>query len=133
MNGMSKAKLLLDTNAVIALIDGGGIAPAMRTALETAEVSVSIITRIELYAKATITLDEIQSISRFLSAVSVMPLNDSIEIETILLRHRYPKRKLPDCIIAATAIALGATLVTNDEHLLNLSFPGFVAVSVNSK
>ena len=133
MNGMSKAKLLLDTNAVIVLIDGGGIAPAMRTALETAEVSVSIITRIELYAKATITLDEIQSVSRFLSAVSVIPLNDSIELETILLRRKYPKRKLPDCIIAATAITLGATLVTKDAHLLNVSFPGFVAVSVSGK
>ena len=121
---MTNPKLVLDTNAVIALINGGSITGETRTALDEAEVSVSIITRIELYAKPDITPEEIRSVSRFLSAVSVIPLNDLIEVETILLRRRYPKRKLPDCIIAATAVVAGAVLLTDDPHLLHLSFRG---------
>ena len=51
---MRSPKLILDTNAVIALLDGGSITGETRTALDDAEVSVSIITRIELYAKPMI-------------------------------------------------------------------------------
>ena len=32
--------------------------------------------------------------------------------------------KLPDCIVAATAIALNAVLMTADKKLLGLSWPG---------
>ena len=32
--------------------------------------------------------------------------------------------KLPDCIVAATSIILNAVLLTDDHHLLNLSWPG---------
>ena len=31
--------------------------------------------------------------------------------------------KLPDCIVAATSIALNAILLTDDDKLLNLSYP----------
>ena len=48
-------------------------------------------------------------------------------MNTILLRRRYPKRKLPDCIIAATAVVTGVVLLTDDPHLLNLAFPGYAA------
>ena len=35
------------------------------------------------------------------------------------------KLKVPDCIIAATSIILDAVLLTNDDRLLGLSWPGF--------
>ena len=127
MNGFVKPKLVLDTNAVIALIDGRNIVPKMRITLDESDVFVSIITRIELYAKPDITPEEIHCINRFLSSVSVIPLSDLIELETVLLRRKYPKRKLPDCIIAATAVVAGAVLLTDDSHLLNLSFTGYYA------
>jgi predicted nucleic acid-binding protein len=43
--------------------------------------------------------------------------------KTIALR-RTTKLKLPDCIVAATAIVLDAVLLTDDDHLLVLSWQG---------
>jgi predicted nucleic acid-binding protein len=39
--------------------------------------------------------------------------------------RRTAKHKLPDCIVAATAIVLNATLLTADEKLLRLKWQGF--------
>jgi PIN domain nuclease of toxin-antitoxin system len=47
-----------------------------------------------------------------------------IKKETIALR-RTIKHKLPDCIVAATAIVLNATLLTVDEKLLRLKWQNF--------
>ena len=49
-----------------------------------------------------------------------------IKKETIILR-RNTKLKLPDCIIAATTIALNAVLLTADTELLRLNYSGYTA------
>ena len=54
----------------------------------------------------------------------IVPINNEIEQQAIALR-RTGQLKLPDCIIAATSIVLNAILLTDDEHLLKLSWPGF--------
>jgi predicted nucleic acid-binding protein len=48
-----------------------------------------------------------------------------ISVITRVEIRRTTNIKLPDCIIAATAIVLDAVLVTNDVHLLHLSRPDF--------
>jgi predicted nucleic acid-binding protein len=55
----------------------------------------------------------------------VLPIDVAIEKNTILLRRANPKIKLPDCIIAATSIVLNATLLTNDNDLKKLVWPGY--------
>jgi predicted nucleic acid-binding protein len=55
-------------------------------------------------------------------------LNGIVEKTAIELRRKSkPTIKLPDCIVAATAIVLGATCLTSDRHLLNLHWPGYTA------
>jgi predicted nucleic acid-binding protein len=38
--------------------------------------------------------------------------------------------QLPDAIIAATAVVLGATLLSNDDHLKNLIWPGYTVQAI---
>ena len=44
--------------------------------------------------------------------------------------NRSTKLKLPDCIIAATAIVLNAVLLTADTELLHLHYSGFTTKSL---
>ncbi|GHV83339.1 hypothetical protein AGMMS50212_06790 [Spirochaetia bacterium] len=56
-------------------------------------------------------------------------MTESIEEETIQIR-RQTKLKLPDAIIAATAIMLNAELVTTDEHFLGCKYPKLQVMAV---
>ena len=48
---------------------------------------------------------------------------NGIEQKAIEIR-RTTQLKLPDCIVAATSIVLDAVLLTDDDALFNLSWPG---------
>jgi predicted nucleic acid-binding protein len=78
----------------------------------------------KLMAKSDMKPEEEQVISHFIADITVSPLDEVVERKAVEIR-RTTKIKLPDCIIAATAIALDAVLITNDPHLLNLSLPGY--------
>jgi predicted nucleic acid-binding protein len=123
---MNESRFVLDTNAVIALIDGKTIPPEMRTAFDAAELFISVITELELYAKKTMTAAEESAADAFIAgAVSVVNIDAAIKKTTIALR-RSTALKLPDAVIAATSIVSGAVLLTNDSHLLRLNWPGLV-------
>jgi predicted nucleic acid-binding protein len=91
---------------------------------------VSIVTYIETLAKPGMTLLAEQEALAFLASCKIEEIFPAIRDETIKLRRINPQRKLPDCIIAATAIVLKATLLSNDPHLINLVWPGLVVKSV---
>jgi len=84
-----------------------------------------VISGIELFSKSALTHTEENSLRTFLAErVPVIELTSTIKKETIALR-RSAKLKLPDCIVAATAITLNAILLTADKGLLAFSWPGF--------
>lgn len=122
-----KRPLVLDTNAVIFFLTSEHIPPNLQRLPDEADLYVSVITRIELYAKPGITPEEIKKIVDFLSDVSVVPLNDPVEAVAIPLWRAHPAVKLPDADVAATAVVVGASLLTNDLRLLRLIFAGFTA------
>lgn len=77
---------------------------------------MSVITRIELLSWITgdRTLDE--DIREFISRSTSTDLSEPIIQQTVKLRRHYRGLKLPDAIIAATAIVNGFTLLsTNDS------------------
>ena len=93
--------------------------------LDEADLSISVITEIELFSKPGLPPDEEKNLRAFLSdRISIIDITDEIKKKTIALR-RTVKHKLPDCIVAATAIILNATLLTADEKLLHLKWQGF--------
>lgn len=105
-------KFLLDTNVVIYLLGG-----RLKQALPQGDFGVSVITEIELLSFHALSPADEDVARGFLDEVTRYPLTDSIRDRTIALRRQY-RLKLPDALIAATALDAGATLLSNDQRLL---------------
>ena len=115
---MSGPRFLLDTNIVIGLLQGTGAARDLLDARGASPdvCAVSQITRMELLSFPSITEDEEGKIAMLLAAITVLLLDDLVEKEAIQLRRRS-RLKLPDAIIAATALVNDLTLLTFDDKL----------------
>jgi len=120
----SGINIVFDTCAAILLLKGNVDLSSLGIDIDEAFQYISVITRMEILAKNDMKAEEEKAINDFLADVTVIPLGKIVEQKTVEIR-RKTKIKLPDCIVAATAIALDAVLVTNDSHLLYLSFPGY--------
>ena len=122
---MSGAKLLLDTNIVIGLLKG--YEPAVQlvnsTGLHLAQAAVSQITRMELLGYPGITPVEEHAIQILLQATTCIVIDQDVEAQTIALRRKH-NIKLPDAIIAATALAKNLRLITLDKALLETCASG---------
>lgn len=100
---------LLDTNAIIYLVNGRLASP-----LPEGKYSISIITEIELLSFSGLTDEEEQQIRELLLVLDRVQLSDTVRDQAILLRRR-DRLKLPDAIIAASALTQQAILLTNDQ------------------
>ena len=118
-------RFILDTNAVIYLTTKGKpISKELEKQLDEADLFISVISEIELFCKPDMPQDEEDNLRAFITErMTVINLTNAVKSETINLR-RTTKQKLPDCIIAATAISIVAVLLSDDKRLLNVSFPG---------
>ncbi|MUH01207.1 PIN domain-containing protein [Scytonema sp. UIC 10036] len=114
---MSGKRYLLDTNAIVALLQGS---PALVTLLQNADwIGISIISQIEFLAFSGLSESDINLFTEFLNRVEVIDLaasNDLLIKRIINVRLQY-RVKLPDAIIASTALQVGASLVTGDREL----------------
>jgi predicted nucleic acid-binding protein len=128
---MTKSRFVLDTNAVIFLTTRGNVIPSgLEHELDDADLFISAITEIELFAKPELPPGEEENLRAFLAdRISIIDLTGEIKKKTIALR-RTARHKLPDCIVAATAIVLNAALLTADAGLLRLEWPGFIARNI---
>ena len=118
---MSGNRYLLDTNAIIALLDGNASLLAM---LQGASwIGISIISVLEFFAFQNLTKKDRQSFSTFQKRVNTIDLtSDQTELITRIVQMRLEYNlKLPDAIILASAAHVRATLVTADQKLLNIS------------
>lgn len=104
-------KRLLDTNAVLYLL--GGLLDEL---LPEGEYLVSVITWMELFSYPGLEPGGETRIRAFLSDVEVVGLSEQVADAAVRLRREHGL-KLPDAIIAATALIAGAKLLTNDEKL----------------
>ncbi|MEO5348675.1 MAG: PIN domain-containing protein [Magnetococcus sp. YQC-3] len=77
---------------------------------------ISIVSEIELLSFPSLRQEEEQAIHLLLEKLERLALNRAVRDQTILLRRRLGL-KLPDAVIAATAISWNATLLTNDQQL----------------
>ncbi len=116
-----KDNFLLDTNIVLGFLNGNvKITDFFEKNLMQSNLHVSQITRMELLGYPGITVQEEKQLKKFLSYVKILPINEAICDQVIHLR-REKKLKLPDALIAATAIYFDLVLVTCDSDLLNKS------------
>lgn len=116
---MSGIKFLLDTNIVIGLLKAHGSAMllAEQAALVLEQAAVSQITRMELLGYPKLGTEEDQAIRTFLAACQVCLITPAVEAEAIRLR-RSGVFKLPDAIVAATAITHRLKLLTLDQGMI---------------
>jgi len=120
---MNGTNVVFDTCAVVKLLEKQYDLSAIVVNLNEARLFSSVIVRMELLSKRNIQDDEERNIQGFLDDLIIVPINEAIEKKAIEIR-RATTVKLPDCIVAATSIILNAILLTDDHHLLNLSWPG---------
>lgn len=105
-------KYLLDTNSVIDYL-GNKLPISALEIIDSINVFVSIVSKIELLAWPKATEEHLQILQLFLHASTVQNLDENIVLKTIELRKMY-KIKLPDAIIAATAIVFDLVLITHN-------------------
>ena len=129
LSAMNGNNIVLDTCAVIKLLDRQFDLPSIGINVDEALLFSSVIVRIELLSKRSMQDDEEKCLRTFLDDLTIVPINAEIEKAAIEIRRAVPL-KLPDCIVAATSVILEAVLLTDDERLLNLSWPGFRTKSI---
>ena len=107
MNGIN---FVADTNALIYLLNGN----TCMTAYLNKNLSYSVISEMELLSYPGITESEENSIKSLLKECEEVVLSAEIKEKTIEIRKKY-KTKLPDAIVAASAIVSGLPLITADK------------------
>lgn len=109
---MSGNSFLLDTNIALYLLSGN---KTVESILEDTVVYLSFISELELLGYNKITSLEKTRIKRFIEDCVVVDINNEIKLKTIELKQQHII-KLPDCIIAATAMFLKIPLITADKN-----------------
>jgi len=112
---MGRKGFLIDTNVVIDYI--GELLPeealVLIDELIDGDFYISVINQIELLGFSGITQLEELKFQEFIDASDTISLTDDVVNKTIQLRKKH-KIKLPDAIIAATALVSGLTLLTRN-------------------
>ena len=126
---MNGTNVVFDTCAIIKLLDRQYDINELGINIDESQFFTSVITRMELLSKRNMSSDEKQDIIDFLGDLTVIPLDENVELTAIEIR-RATSVKLPDCIVAATSIALNAIFLTDDDQLLNLSWTGLRAQNI---
>lgn len=107
---MSGIDFIADTNFIIHLNEGN---PLVEPFLDY-EFAVSFISEIELLGAFSISKSKKAQLHDILKDCAIVEMNSEIKHICIKIRQQY-KMKVPDAIIAATAIVLNKSLVTSDR------------------
>ena len=111
-------KYLWDTNIIIYYLQEKFLPPAEEQIdgiVDNYTTAFSIISEIEISCWKFSTEGDINLIKGFILNSVVFELTTDIKLKTIEIRKTY-SLKLPDAIIAATAIVMDLTLITNDNR-----------------
>ena len=108
-------RYLLDSNTVIDYIAGlySDKATQWLNQLIDDEIVVSVITKIEVLSFDPDKDDNYSILIDFFEASTILELSDSIVNKTIQMRQKQ-KIKLPDSVIASTALVHGLVLVSRN-------------------
>ena len=82
--------------------------------LQDQNIYISVITEIELCAYHNEEPLSVKILNAFLESVTVIDIDEKVKLNTIKIRKKK-KAKLPDCIVAASALSYGLALVTADH------------------
>jgi len=114
MNGI---RIVCDTNPLIYLLDGNR---DIARFLDNKQIYLSVIAELELLGKQGLSVQDNETIDLLLANCFIIDVNQEIKriYREIKQKHTI---KLPDAIIAATAIYLDMPLLTFDKEFKNIS------------
>ena len=118
---MSGNRYVLDTNAIVALLQGN--AQLIQLIQNADWIGISVISQIEFLVFSGLTQSDRQLFQQFLQRVWVIDLTaiDTMLIEKIIEVRQQYRLKLPDAVIAAMAIQNSATLVSADQEFTKVT------------
>jgi predicted nucleic acid-binding protein len=125
MNG----NYLFDTNILLDILHHDSNHDYIQTNFDKYNLYISIITDMELLSYPKISVVQEVGICNLLKSFQILPLTEEIKNFTILIR-RKKLLKIPDAIIVASAVVCGATLLTNENKVLNFEWPGLKVQSL---
>ena len=114
---MNGDRIVVDTSLIINLFNG---IEEVRELITDRNLFVSIISEIEVLSFTNITTKESGLLRNFLSECYIVDIEPAIKEITIDIRSRF-KIKLPDAVIAATAIYFDLTLFTMDKGFTKIT------------
>ncbi len=114
---MSGTDIFIDTNICIYLLNGD---VKLANLLQDQNIHISFITEIELFAYHGNTPASINILNAFINSVTVFDVTNDIKQRTIDIRKSY-RLKLPDSIIAASALTKNLPFVTADKGFGKIS------------
>lgn len=77
---------------------------------------ISVIVQMELLSWVSTTKQVEVRVREFIEASVILPLSEPVILQTVKLRRHYKGLKLPDAIIAATAIVYDFTLLSTNDN-----------------
>ena len=108
---------LIDSNPIIDFFNNslpkGGV-----DLISDIEPVISIITQIEIFSKKGLLDREISELKDFLKIATIYDVNQAIAVKIIDIKVNY-NIKLPDAIIAATALHFDLKLITRNTSDFN--------------
>lgn len=103
---------LVDTNTIIDYLENK-LPEKSNKLIDNIIIQFSVISRIELLVWKKVTEDQVKILNEFINSSTVFDLNESIILKSIEIRRNY-RLKLPDAIIAATAVVNNLPLLTRN-------------------
>jgi len=105
---------LADTNAIIDYLENKLPEKAI-VFIDNLEMQLSVISRIELLAWTKISPQQFHQLNDFIASSKVFNISEEVIQHTIEIRKSF-NIKLPDAIIAATALAHNLVLITRNTE-----------------
>jgi predicted nucleic acid-binding protein len=108
---MNGGELFIDTNIILYLLNGD---KTISELLKGKSIFISFITELELLGFKDLNPEGISVIKEFLADISILDIDAQIKTNVIALRNKY-SIKLPDAIIAASALNRNITFISADK------------------
>jgi len=125
---MSGNSLLIDTNIAFYLLSQDDTIAEL---LDGQDIYLSFVSELELLGYKYLTETDRKRIEAFISDCIIIDINEEIKRNAINLRSTY-SIKLPDAIVASTALYLGLPLVTADKGFQKIQELILIIYEVNS-
>ncbi len=107
-------EFLMDSNVVIDYF-GNKLPHKATSFINNLPAVISVITRIEILGWYNATPEQLHKLKNFVEQSVVYSLTEVVIQQTISLRQQY-RIKLPDAIVAATALTQNKTLLTRNVN-----------------